>query len=60
MIKVRDYVCAECGEQFEKFVTHDSDLVECPKCGSGKTTQTASASSFKVTGQGQYSSAMKV
>ena len=60
MIKVRDYICAECGHQFEKFVTYDSELVECPKCGSGKTTQSLSASSFKVTGQGAYTNNMKV
>lgn len=60
MIKVREYLCSDCGKQFEKFVTHDAELVECPSCGSGKTTQSLSASSFKVTGTGQYSSKMKV
>ena len=60
MIKVRDYVCSECGHQFEKFVTHDSELVECPKCGSGNTSQTLTTSSFKVTGNGAYTTRMKV
>ena len=60
MIKVRDYICGECGNIFEKFVTHDSDIVECPKCGSGKTTQTLAAPSFKVGGQGAYTNKMKV
>lgn len=60
MIKVRDYICANCGHQFEKFVTYDSEVVECPECNSTKTTQTASASSFKVTGKGAYTNSMKV
>lgn len=60
MIKVRDYLCGDCGHQFEKFVTHDSDRVECVKCGSLNTQQTLAASSFKVTGQGAYTQKMKV
>ena len=60
MIKVRDYICSDCGEQFEKFVTYDSEEVECPKCGSNKNTQTLSGSSFKVQGSGAYTNKMVV
>ena len=59
-MKVRDYLCSDCGYFFEKFVKHDSDKVECPKCGSLNTQSTLSASSFKVTGEGAYTQKMKV
>ncbi len=60
MIKVRDYICNECGHQFEKFQTSEVELQECPRCGSGNTQQSAAGPSFKVTGQGAYDSRMKV
>ena len=60
MIKVREYHCNECAFQFEKFVTHDAQLVECPKCGSGDTNSVLAPSSFKVNGVGAYNTKMKV
>jgi putative FmdB family regulatory protein len=60
MIKVRDYICTDCGHIFEKFQTSESEPTECPKCGSGKTVQTAAASSFKLTGRGVHDTRMKV
>lgn len=60
MIKVFDYICSECGNQFERFVKKTDLSVECPECGSTKTVQTVPSTAFKVTGQGQYTSKMKV
>lgn len=60
MIKVFDYICSDCGNEFERFVKKTDLSVECPECGSTKTVQTMPNSSFKVKGQGQYSSQMKV
>lgn len=59
-MKVRDYICSDCGHQFEKFVTHDSDKVECPLCGSSKTQSILSAPNFRVTGMGAYTNKMKL
>lgn len=57
--KVHDFNCQECGKQFEKFVK-TTEGVECPFCGSVKTQQQLSATSFKVTGRGTHDSRMKV
>lgn len=59
MLKVYDFICADCGKEFEKLVKSIADI-ECPLCGSTHTQKQVSAPSFKVTGQGQYSSKMKV
>ena len=59
-MKVRDYMCTNCGHTFEEFVLHDSDDVHCPKCNSTKVTANVSAASFKVTGQGAYTNKMRV
>lgn len=52
MIKVFDYICSECDEQFERFVK-ESTKVECPRCGSTNTVrQVSSTGSFKFNGMG--------
>lgn len=60
MIKVHDYHCKECDHVFEKFVSTGGTPQECPLCGSLHTEQIATSAAFKLTGQGQYSSRMKV
>jgi len=60
VIKVHDYQCTDCGHVFEKFVTSGGTPQECPLCGSGKTETIVVSPAFKVTGQGQYTTKMKV
>ena len=60
MIKVHDYQCTDCNHIFEKFVTTEGTPQACPVCGSPETMRITSSTAFKVTGQGQYSSKMKV
>lgn len=59
MRKMRDYLCTECGKEFEK-LAKDGSIVECPYCGSTKTNTMFSPTSFKVTGQGAFTQKMKV
>lgn len=59
MRKLRDYLCTDCGKEFEKLVK-DGTQVECVYCGSTKTTVQFSPNAIKVTGQGAYSQKMKV
>ena len=60
MIKVHDYQCTDCDHVFEKFVATEGTSHTCPVCGSLETITLPSSASFKVTGQGQYSSRMKI
>lgn len=57
--KVYDFVCQECGKQFEQFVK-SAEGVECPFCGAGNAQQQLSTTSFKVTGRGVHDTRMKV
>lgn len=59
MRKLYDFICKECEYPFEKLTTL-TEKIECPNCGSLNTERQFSPTSFKVTGQGQYSSKMKV
>ena len=56
---LRDFVCRDCGKEFEKF-TKDIHIVECPHCGSGACTFLHSAQAVKATGSGVYSTKMKI
>jgi len=60
MLRVHDYQCTDCDHVFEKFVKATDTLPKCPVCLSTKTTKIATRAAFKVTGQGQHSSKMKV
>jgi putative FmdB family regulatory protein len=35
---IYEYVCDDCGEQYERIVMNKSTKVTCPKCESGKKT----------------------
>ena len=49
-----EYVCAECGHNFETLVTA-STVAHCPKCASGKLDQQFSAFAVgSVKGKGQF------
>lgn len=58
-MRLYDFKCIDCGQQFEKLVKTQYG-VECPKCGSTKTETQISAPSIKVNGQGAYTNRMKV
>ncbi len=58
-LMLRDFVCRDCGKEFEK-LTKDIHIVECPFCGSGAVTFLHSAQAIKVNGQGAYSNKMKI
>ena len=59
MKRIRDYECRECGLVFDKY-TQSTDEVHCPRCNGVDTKSIITAPAFKVTGQGQYSTKMKV
>ena len=41
---IYEYVCSDCGNQFEELVAADSEgTITCPKCGSGETQRVLSA-----------------
>lgn len=57
--KLYDFVCHDCGKEFEKLVKSIADIA-CPYCSSTHTERKLSANSIKVTGQGAYTTKMKV
>ena len=59
MLMLRDFVCRDCGHDFEK-LTDGIHFVECPNCGSSACTFLPAANAIKVNGQGAYSNKMKV
>jgi putative FmdB family regulatory protein len=59
MLKLFDFKCHDCDNEFEKLVKSVADIT-CPKCGSTHTSRVINKAAFKVTGQGQYTSKMKV
>lgn len=56
---LRDFVCRDCGKEFEK-MTNDIHFVECPHCGSFACTFLHAPQAIKVNGQGAYSNKLKV
>lgn len=44
---IYEFVCADCGESFEKLVFGSDPAVVCPKCGSHETEKKVSACAFK-------------
>ena len=59
MRKLRDYVCRECGLQFEKLL-EDLDKAECPRCGGIDTKSILSPNAIKVGGIGAVDTRMKL
>ena len=60
MLIMHDFICNDCGHQFEKLVKRTQDVHECPLCGSTKLNVQPSTSNFKVKGLGAYNTKMKV
>lgn len=44
---IYEYVCEECGEEFEELVLGSRNQVACPKCSSNRCTKKMSAFAFK-------------
>jgi len=44
-----DYICKQCGQEFETFVLLDSDRIQCPECGS-ESVKKVPTSLFSCTG----------
>lgn len=59
MKKFYDFYCNNCEKEYEAF-TKETTSTTCPHCGSNYTERRPSVSHFKVTGQGAYSTKMKV
>jgi putative FmdB family regulatory protein len=47
---IYEYVCQDCGKQFETIVASslDTSAVPCKYCGSKQTKKTISATSFRI------------
>jgi putative FmdB family regulatory protein len=51
-VPIYEYLCADCGTGFEKFVRHrDSEIVLCPSCGKARVTQQISMFGFPIPGK---------
>lgn len=57
-LMLRDFVCRDCGKEFEK-LTKDIHIVECPFCGSFASTFLHSPQAGKVTGLGATDTRMR-
>ncbi|EGB14881.1 regulatory protein, FmdB family [Pseudodesulfovibrio mercurii] len=49
---IYEYVCKQCGREFEELVFNAEEPVVCPKCGSTETEKLMSACATKVDGGG--------
>jgi len=47
-----EYLCEQCGREFEELVFNQSKPVPCPECGSDKTNKLMSRCQFKSGGSG--------
>jgi putative FmdB family regulatory protein len=52
---IYEYVCDDCGEQYERIVMNKDTIISCPKCTSGK--HTIQLSVFAAPANGHKSSA---
>jgi putative FmdB family regulatory protein len=52
IMPIYEYVCKQCGNEFEELVFNDEEPVTCPKCGATDTEKLMSACSAKVDGGG--------
>ena len=46
-----EYLCKECGSEFETLVKNADSKVECPKCGKAKVERKLSVFAASVAGQ---------
>lgn len=49
---IYEYVCKQCGSEFEELVFNDAETVACPECGAADAEKLMSACSAKVDGGG--------
>lgn len=49
---IYEYVCKQCGHEFEELVFNGEEPVACPRCGAKDTEKLMSACSAKVDGGG--------
>jgi len=49
---IYEYICKECGNEFEELVFSQDASAPCPKCGSEKTEKLMSACAVKTDGNG--------
>ena len=59
MLKLFDFVCQDCKQEFEKLLKDPKEVV-CPHCNSINVNRKWTKSSFKVYGPGAYSNKMVV
>jgi putative FmdB family regulatory protein len=51
-VPIYEYLCADCGTGFEKFVRYpETDVVACPSCGRNNVVQQLSLFGFPVPGK---------
>ncbi|MBN2192137.1 MAG: zinc ribbon domain-containing protein [Polyangiaceae bacterium] len=48
-----EFLCEDCGREFEELVFRRDEVIECPACGSDRATKLMSA--FAVTGDSRLS-----
>ena len=48
---IYEYVCKECGEEFEELIIGSQNVIKCRKCGSVNTEKKMSAFAFKAGGK---------
>lgn len=57
---IYEYVCPECGKEFEELVFSSTSQIKCPECGSTKPVKKMSTfafkSGFKFVGTGKKAS----
>ena len=44
---IYEFVCEDCGEEFEELILGSKNEIACPKCSSKKCTKKMSAFAFK-------------
>lgn len=61
MLKLFDFKCQDCGQEYERLVDDKKPLETiCPACNSLNTQRGYTKSSFKVHGAGAYNTKMVV
>ncbi|WP_207261750.1 zinc ribbon domain-containing protein [Desulfovibrio sp. Huiquan2017] len=56
---IYEYICKQCGHEFEELVFKAEAPAPCPRCGSAETEKLMSACSAKVDGGGPNLEALK-
>ncbi len=47
---LHEFVCTDCGREFEELVFKEEEIVSCPECGSNNASKLMSACRFKTGG----------